>query len=43
MLMMWPRNVNLSTTAAARRGSVKVFPHSTEVPTGSQAAFRSVS
>lgn len=28
MLMMWALKVNRSTTAAARRGSVKVAPHS---------------
>lgn len=28
MLMMWALKVSRSTTAAARRGSVKVWPHS---------------
>ena len=28
MLMMWALKVRRSTTAAARRGSVKVLPHS---------------
>ena len=28
MLMMWPRKVSLSTMAAVRRASVKVWPHS---------------
>ena len=28
MLMMWPRKVSRSTTAAASLGSVKVWPHS---------------
>lgn len=34
VLMTWPRNVSLSTMATARRGSVKVWPHSIEVGVG---------
>ena len=37
MVMMWALKVSRSTTAAARRGSVKVLPHSLKGALDAQA------